>query len=646
MPARDFVFELEVQDNFDRVEARLKGLESRATRGTKAVDRQTRTLTQSIERGRRFLGRLFAAYAAFSSVRVFVRLTAEAQSVTNQVRAATEGQREYNSVYSDLLEISNRTRTQLQSSVNLFRVVNRLTPELQQSREQSFQFIETVNQTAQISGASAVDIKNSLRQLGQGLSSGKFRAEEFNSVIENTPEIANRIAIGMGLTVGQLRTAVVNGNVLSRDVFDALLSQSEEINAEFNDLPLTIDQATTSLGNNILDLANTINEEFGVGGAIAATIDGLSSLIEGLNTSLREYGELSRANELVNADRRNLVSSNSNNAGTLNRGISQQDALANEQLARSERERLDARIGGGDTAAVISQQEVASTRDRQAGGRNGLQRTARTADKQVGDFVNQDASDAEQIELETEAALEALQVRYEAQQELFQGNATRLIEIEQEYQDDNNRIAEEGARRRIQLHQQETRNRLSAASTLLGGLAALASSQAEENAEAFNIAKNLSIAQAIVNTYLGATEALKLGPIAGPIGAAGVIALGLAQVDIIRQQKPQNRRFGGQGQPGQTYEYGEGGAVETFTSGGRSYALPNKRGEFENVGGGTPNIQIINNTGVQVTATATTEADVMSIVLDPVNVGNLDTALSDGVASGDSSLPRAMRQDN
>ncbi len=60
--------------------------------------------------------------------------------------------------------------------------------------------------------------------------------------------------------------------------------------------------------------------------------------------------------------------------------------------------------------------------------------------------------------------------------------------------------------------------------------------QAEER-KLKNIQKAMSIGQAIINTAEGATKALAMGPIIGPIMAAFITALGLAQVGIIKAQK-------------------------------------------------------------------------------------------------------------
>ena len=71
---------------------------------------------------------------------------------------------------------------------------------------------------------------------------------------------------------------------------------------------------------------------------------------------------------------------------------------------------------------------------------------------------------------------------------------------------------------------------LEAVSGALNGLSALAG----ENAEA---QKGIGIAQAIIDTFVGADKALAQGGIAGPIAAAGIIATGLANVKTIASTK-------------------------------------------------------------------------------------------------------------
>ena len=71
---------------------------------------------------------------------------------------------------------------------------------------------------------------------------------------------------------------------------------------------------------------------------------------------------------------------------------------------------------------------------------------------------------------------------------------------------------------------------LEAVSGALNGLSALAG----ENA---NAQKFIGIAQATIDTFIGANKALAQGGIAGPIAAAGIIASGLANVSTIISTK-------------------------------------------------------------------------------------------------------------
>jgi hypothetical protein len=85
------------------------------------------------------------------------------------------------------------------------------------------------------------------------------------------------------------------------------------------------------------------------------------------------------------------------------------------------------------------------------------------------------------------------------------------------------------------------------------------------NKKAFEAAKAFNIANAIMNTYMGATKALATYP--PPfnfIAAAAVIGMGLAQVATIRNQQYSGRQLGGPVMGGQTYMVGENGP-ELFT---------------------------------------------------------------------------------
>ena len=97
----------------------------------------------------------------------------------------------------------------------------------------------------------------------------------------------------------------------------------------------------------------------------------------------------------------------------------------------------------------------------------------------------------------------------------------------------------------------------------------------KQNKAAFQAAKALNIAMAIMNTAAGATKALAQGGVFGPLLAGLVVAAGAVQIAAISSQKYQGRKTGGLVQKGTPYMVGEAGA-EMFVPNQTGTIIPNR----------------------------------------------------------------------
>ena len=97
---------------------------------------------------------------------------------------------------------------------------------------------------------------------------------------------------------------------------------------------------------------------------------------------------------------------------------------------------------------------------------------------------------------------------------------------------------------------------------------------AQVNKRAFQLNKAVAITEAIINTYQGATKALAQGGIFGPLLAGAIVASGLAQVAIIRNQQYPGREEGGTTMGNSPFVIGEGGP-ELFVPGRTGTVVPN-----------------------------------------------------------------------
>lgn len=156
-------------------------------------------------------------------------------------------------------------------------------------------------------------------------------------------------------------------------------------------------------------------------------------------------------------------------------------------------------------------------------------------------------SDAELAKVGAEqfdAKMKAITDEYEARKKLSDDQISQLKEgtqafvdatnerkvLDAQYTADTKALAKERADYETEQAKMVAENQLNAVTSALTGVQALVG----ENSR---FGKALAVAQAIIDTYSGATKALAQGGTFGYIGAAGVIASGLANVRAIMQQE-------------------------------------------------------------------------------------------------------------
>lgn len=203
-------------------------------------------------------------------------------TLNSRLRLATSSTKEFVQAQRELFSISQQTGTGLEQTTGLFTSLARSTETLGVSQGQVLEVTKTINQALAVSGTSAQGAQAALVQLGQGFSAGALRGEELNSVLEQAPRLARAIADGLGVTVGQLRQLGQEGQLTGEKVFTALQRSGGAIDAEFRQLPLTVERASTQAGNALLKLIGTLDSATGSTSALAGTIQGAAGFFSEL----------------------------------------------------------------------------------------------------------------------------------------------------------------------------------------------------------------------------------------------------------------------------------------------------------------------------------------------------------------------------
>lgn len=183
------------------------------------------------------------AAAAVAATKEVLALADSYTTLTNRLTTVTKNEGELALVRQELFEISNRTRTDINDTAQLYSTFGKKILETGRSHKDVLPIIESLQQAVKLSGASSEAASASLIQLGQGMATGTLRGEELNSVIEQTPGVADVIAKQLGVTSGALKALGEQGKITTEQIIAGFQTQKDEIaNKYAKTLPTVSDQ--------------------------------------------------------------------------------------------------------------------------------------------------------------------------------------------------------------------------------------------------------------------------------------------------------------------------------------------------------------------------------------------------------------------
>ncbi len=151
-----------------------------------------------------------------------------------------------------IFDSAERSRASFQDTANMVAKLSLNAGDAFASNEETIQFAENLNKQFVIAGATQEEMQSASLQLTQALSSGVLRGEELNAVFEASPNIIQTIADYMGEPIGAIRQMASEGQLSADVVKNAMLSATDSINAQFENMPTTFSQVFESFKNNAL----------------------------------------------------------------------------------------------------------------------------------------------------------------------------------------------------------------------------------------------------------------------------------------------------------------------------------------------------------------------------------------------------------
>lgn len=110
-------------------------------------------------------------------------------------------------------------------------------------------FANLVQKQMTIAGAGTQEASNAMLQLSQALGSGVLRGDELNSIFEQAPNLIQSVATYMDVPIGKIREMAQEGKLSASIVKNAIFADADNINAKFEQMPMTWGQIWTMMSN-------------------------------------------------------------------------------------------------------------------------------------------------------------------------------------------------------------------------------------------------------------------------------------------------------------------------------------------------------------------------------------------------------------
>jgi tape measure domain-containing protein len=604
-------------------------LQDETKKGFDAVNKQVKSTRGS------FLNLKNAILGVLGSVVVkqALDLANSFQQVQNRLKLVTNSTNELLNVQEKLFVVAQKTRGAFAETVTLYQKLALNSKNLGLNQNQLLTITENVNKAIAISGADSIQASAGILQLSQAFASGRLQGDEFRSISENIPVILDILAQSTGIARGELKKMAGEGKLTSEVLAKALFEATSDLDSQFTKLAPTISQATTVMGNSLLNLVGKIFEATNASTFLSKALievskqmdeaskmvdvfsaislknleealkEGDSALLKqvystdlldkalqainitrnadifGVKTSINSYEELE---EKLESLRTTIELNDSELQRFTNRLIEATKPNYSEKIAELDKflkknESTISAISEKNKEAIYS--DVEFLRYKQ--------------DEEVRLINEQTKAILEIIRLKEEGITGITKEEHQKYLEMIEnlkreeiGISARynleLIELEKKKADEIAKINKKNYDEQFSLFKdgkfaQMDFNKIAEGDmskftkdTAVSTLEALA----QNNKRAFQINKAYKTAEAIMNTAQGVTKALATGNfiLAGIIGA-----MGFAQVATIQSQQYSGRALGGRVQAGSTYMVGEGGKPEMFVPDQSGTIIPNSK---------------------------------------------------------------------
>jgi tape measure domain-containing protein len=239
----------------------VEGIRSELNQAVRAVDQmgdEQREFNREVQNGANAMDgmtdMILGAVGAFAGLQGMKELANLSDSFTQtqaRLNMINDGTQTTEELFDKISASADRSRAKIDATADTVAKLSLNAGDAFSSNNETILFAENLNKLFKIAGTEQQSIASATLQLTQALGSGVLRGEEFNAVFEAAPNIMQTVADYMGVPIGKLRGMAQEGQITADVVKNALLSATNDINAQFESIPMTWADVWTGITNDL-----------------------------------------------------------------------------------------------------------------------------------------------------------------------------------------------------------------------------------------------------------------------------------------------------------------------------------------------------------------------------------------------------------
>lgn len=234
-----------IQSEVAEANAGLRQMEEQLKQNNQVVNRQ-----QSLFSGLKGkVGALVGAYAGMQTIKMGVGVSDELTQTTARLNMMNDRLQSTKELQDMIFQSAQNSRGAYLETADVVAKLGLRAADAFSSNAETVQFAENLNKQFVIAGASQQEMASASLQLTQALGSGVLRGEELNAVFEAAPNVIQTVADYLNVGIGEIRNMASEGQITAEIVKNAMLGATDQINEQFNQMPMTWAQRWTQIQN-------------------------------------------------------------------------------------------------------------------------------------------------------------------------------------------------------------------------------------------------------------------------------------------------------------------------------------------------------------------------------------------------------------